>query len=351
MPRNGCWAKIAGAPNNELQRTRIIRTAEHLVIQTAMISNPERTTLLSSVGWVDRDAVWRFDVAACRHETIPLGSGARYLSLHSSGSDRFSVAHHFDGARFEVTVRSFSSPGEVLARAEVQEGGNKVIGDAREWKDVPHLYVEYLAFAPWKDFVLIKLSPLMGQIQVQRLEWYDDKYDKGYQGVIGVLELPGEDSALISVQRSSQLVLHDLQTGRQRRSIDLAGRGGNPRLELRNSGKEIWASDYDTLVVIQREDWRVVRKARLQSAGAGTQQFIGDFSFAPDEDTCAVARPFSGDVVGIDAATFKIKLSARLGRQPLEMAALPRGEVVARDWKTGDFLHGKLERRWFAGWR
>jgi hypothetical protein len=316
-----------------------------------MISNPGRTTLLSSVGWVDRDALWRFDVAAGRYETIPLGSGARYLSLHSSGSDRFSAAHHFDGARFEVTVRSFSSPGEVLARAEIQEAGNKITGDASAWKDVPHLYVEYLAFAPWKDFVLVKLSPSMGQIQVQRLEWYDERYDKGYQGVIGVLALPGEDAALISVQRSSRLILHDLQTGTERRSIDLAGRGGNPSLELRNSGKEIWASDYDTLVVVKREDWRVTRRVRLQGAGAGTQQFIGDFSFAPEEDTCAVARPFSGDVVGIDVATLKVKHSARLGRQPLKLAALPRGEVVARDWKTGDLLLGKLERRWFAGWR
>ena len=62
-----------------------------------------------------------------------------------------------------------------------------------------------------------------------------------------------------------------------------------------------------------------------------------------------VARPFRGDVVGIDAATLKIKRSARLGRQPLEVAAVQQGDVVARDWKTGDLLRGKLERRWFAG--
>jgi hypothetical protein len=28
-----------------------------------MISNPKRTTLLSSIGWIDHDALWRFDVA------------------------------------------------------------------------------------------------------------------------------------------------------------------------------------------------------------------------------------------------------------------------------------------------
>jgi hypothetical protein len=58
--------------------------------------------------------------------------------------------------------------------------------------------------------------------------------------------------------------------------------------------------------------------------------------------------PFSGDVVGIDAVTLKIKRVVKLGRQPLEVMALPHGEVMARDWKTGEVLHGKLERRWFV---
>jgi hypothetical protein len=156
-----------------------------------MISNPERTLLLSSVGWVDHDALWRFDVATANAERLPLDSGARYLSLHSSGSDYFSVGHHFDGARFELTVRRFSDPVNVLARATVNDEERQMVGDASAWKEVPLLYVEYLSFEPWKDFVLLKLSPSTAQIEVQRLEWYDDTYDKGYQGVIGVLAVPG----------------------------------------------------------------------------------------------------------------------------------------------------------------
>jgi hypothetical protein len=313
-----------------------------------MISNPERTVLVSSVGWVDHDFLWRYDVRASTAERISLGTGARYLSLHSSGAGHFSALHHFDGARLELTVHRFSDPRDILARASVNSKERKLDGDGAAWKDVPLLYVDYLDFAPWKDFVLLKIAPSTGRIDVQRLEWYDETFDKGYQGVIDVLELPGEDSALVSVQRSSQLVLHDLETGTKKGSIDLGGRGGNPKLQLRKSGSEIWASDYDTLVVIQREDWRIIRSARLQGAGAAAQQFIGDFSFAPDGDSCVVARPFSGDVVGIDAVTLKIKRAARLGRQPLEVIALPHGEVVARDWKTGDMLHGRLERRWFV---
>jgi hypothetical protein len=313
-----------------------------------MISNPERTLIFSSIGWVDRDALWRFDGTAASEERLPLGSGARYLSLHSSGSSYFSVGYHFDGARFDLTLHRFSDPLNVVARATVSDEGRQIVGDSSAWKEVPLLYVEYLGFEPWKDFVLLRISPSTTQIEVQRLEWYGDTYDKGYQGVIDVLAVPGEELAFVSVQRSSEVILHDLETGGKRGSIDLGGRGGNPRLRFRNGSNEIWASDYDTLVVLDGKERRVVRRARLQRAAAGTQQFIGDYSFAPEGQICVVARPFSGDVIGIDVATLKVKSSARLGRQALDVMALPRGEVVARDWNTGDFLRGRLERRWLA---
>jgi len=259
--------------------------------------------LISSLGWVDHDALWCFDVSASRAERLPLGTDARHLSLHSSGLGKFSVGHHFGGARFELNVHSFSDPSRALARAVFKEGERTLIGDASAWSEVPLLYTEFLEFEPWKDFALVKIDPSSEQIEPQRLKWYDDTYDKGYQGVVGVLEIPGEDFALISVQRSSRLILHDLNTGMKRGIIDLGDRGGNPALQFGNAGKEIWASDYDTLVVIQRSDLQVLRHALMQTADAGTRLFIGDYAFAPDQDICVVARPFSGDVVGIVPAS------------------------------------------------
>lgn len=298
--------------------------------------------LISSLGWVDHGALWCLDVSTSTIERLPLGTEARYLSLHSSGLGHFSVGHHFDGARFELTVHSFSDPSSVLARAVFKEGQRTVVGDASAWAEVPLLYTDYLGFDPWKDFVLLKIDPSKERIEPQRFEWYDDTYDKGYQGVVGVLELPGEDFAIVSVQRSSRLILHDLNTGMKRGVVNLGGRGGNPKLQFRNAGKEIWASDYDTRVVLQRSDFRVLRGALMQNANAGTRLFIGDYAFARDQDICLVARPFSGDVVGVDPLTLKTKLTARLGRQPLEAAALDGGRIVARDWKTGDTLHGQM---------
>jgi hypothetical protein len=314
-----------------------------------MIHNAERTVAISSLGWVDGDALWRFDVPAARVERISLASGARYLSLHAIGGESFAVGHHFDGARFEVTVRRLSDPAHVLARATVSAGRTAVDGSAQAWVGVPRLYIAYLAFEPWNDFVLLLIIGAAGRVEVQRLEWYDGAYDKMYQGVVDVLEIPGENAALVSVQRSSRLILHDLGTGRMKRAVELAGRQGNPTLRWRNAAPEIWASDYDTIVVIDRRDWRPLRSARLQDRGPrGARQFIGEYSFGPDDDACVVARPFSGDVVSLDPSTLSIRRRAPVGRQPLEAALLPGGAVVARDWKTGDLLRGTLRRRRFG---
>ncbi len=314
-----------------------------------MIWNAERTVILSSFGWVEGDAFWRFDVTTASEERIPLASGARYVSLYAGGSDTFSVCHHFDGARVELTVRTFSDPARVLASGSVSADGQTFGGDPQAWANVRRLYLAYLAFAPWKDFVLLLVSAATGEIEVQRLEWYDTAYDKGYQGVVDVLEIPDERAALVSVQRSSRLIVHDLATGAMKAYVDLGGRQGNPVLHWRRGAGEIWASDYDTIVVIDPRTWRRRRSARVQGAASGTQQFIGEYSFGPDDATCVVARPFSGDVVSLNASTLKVAHTAQLGRQPLEAVALSGGDVVARDWKTGDLLRGTMKPRKMFG--
>jgi hypothetical protein len=132
-----------------------------------MISDAGRTTVLSSMGWVERDAIWCFDVASGRAQTVPLDSGASYCSLHHSNSNRFVVAHHFEGARLELSVRSFAAPCEVQARAVIEAGGNQMTGDATAWSDVPRFHAEYLHVGPWRDYVLVKVLPSRHCIEVQ----------------------------------------------------------------------------------------------------------------------------------------------------------------------------------------
>lgn len=310
-----------------------------------MIVNPDRTTVLSSIGWIDGDAIWVFDVASGNARTIPQNTGARYASLHASDSERFVVVHHFAGERFLASVSLFSAPEITVSTASYEDGRAALVANEGAWNGLPQLFVAHLA-QRWNDYVLVKIES--GHVHIQRLEWYDTSYDKGYQGVIDVIALPDPRYALVSVQRSSELVIHDLETGQATQKISLGSQLGNPKLALRQSGKEVWASDYDTLVIVDTDSWRVSRKKRLQSAVAGTGQFIGDYSFSAD-GSCCVARPYSGDVVAVDER-LRIRKSAKLGRQPHEAIELPNGDVVARDWKTGDLLRGRMEKiGWLAG--
>jgi len=143
--------------------------------------------------------------------------------------------------------------------------------------------------------------------------------------------------------------MHGLATGQSKGTVELAGRGGNPDLFLRHGSAELWASDYDTIVVVDPVAWTVTRSARYQNAQAPTQLFIGDYAFDPDERICVVARPFSGDIVMVDPATLRVRGKAGVGGQPLEVAVIDHDQVVARDWKTGDLLQGRLARRWLPG--
>ena len=61
-----------------------------------MIVNPERSLVVSSLGWVEGDALWVLDTSRGTPTVVPLETGGRYASLHGSDLERFVVAHHFD---------------------------------------------------------------------------------------------------------------------------------------------------------------------------------------------------------------------------------------------------------------
>jgi len=83
----------------------------------------------------------------------------------------------------------------------------------------------------------------------------------------------------------------------------------------------------------------------LQEGGNGMERlFIGEYGFDKDESVCVVARPFSGDIVGIDPNSFKVILRAETKGQPLEVGILCDNRVISRDWKTGRLLQGILQR-------
>jgi len=307
-----------------------------------MIWNQEQSVLISSMGWVDHGALWCFETASARVTRIELGD-ARYLSLKAGLHDHFAVVHHFNRGRLEVTVHRFALPGKVVARAVLRGNTQALEGDVAAWAYVPKWFVAYFAGPFWSDFALVTVDPRGKAILLQTLEWYNDDYDKGYQGIVDVVEVLERELVIVSLQRDSRPVLYDPVNRRKVGYVQLADQHGNPHLYFRRTAHELWADDYDTLVKIDPSDWRVLAAVRLQDAADGVQQFIGDFAFDLSESLCAVARPFSGDVVKLDPATLSVAGAARTGGQPLQLAVLSDGRVYARDWKTGELLAGKFD--------
>lgn len=310
-----------------------------------MLTDPEERFVVSSLGWVDGGALWVLDVHSSQVRLERIGD-ARYLSIHRGSAGHFSVVHHYDGDRLEITAHSFDIPSAVLSRVIISGETRRFEGPVAPWSKVPRFYVAYLVQPSWSDFALVSVDPEGPTLQT--FDWFDDSYDKGYQGVIGVTEVPNSENVLVSVQRSSTLILYNPLARQKRGEVMLAGGHGNPKLLFRRRVAELWADDYDTVLKVEPTTWRVKQSRQLQEAAPGTAQFIGQYSFNQTETLCAVARPFSGDIVGIDPDTLRTKYRATVGAQPLEVALLGDQRVFARDWKTGNLLSGKLSRVWFG---
>jgi len=311
-----------------------------------MLIDSHGRTVVSSLGWVDHASLWVLRPPSVAPERIPLGE-AKHVSLHAGTGDTFAVAHHFEADRFVVTVHGFDEPARVLARASLGGDGSRLEGDASLWQRVPRHYTTY--FHPLKSgYGLIRVRPESGDVEAQSLDWFDGGYDHGYQAIVGATEIPGRNEVIIAIQRDSRPVLYDPIERRKIGAIELTGRAGNPTLRFRRHADELWADDYDTLVVLEPGTWRRKRSRRLQGVLAGSGQFIGRYAFDAHERTCYLARPYSRDVVELDPRTLRIRRRCRFDAQPFEGVWLDDGTVVARDWKTGTLLRGPLRRVWLG---
>ena len=224
-----------------------------------------------------------------------------------------------------------------LASLRPDRDGWSFHGDSALWGE--HLALLMVSASGRPDLLLVD-----GPAEtVQRLDlsWFDDEnYDRGYQGLVDCLALPAAGVVVVSVQRSSDLVLIDLEQNARVGSIRLAGRGGNP--ELRGwSGTEFFASDYDSLCLVDGQARRAKCSSVLQPAAPlNSNQFTGDYDLA--ETTCVVARPFSGDVLHLEIGSFVELGRAPVPGQPFSVCMTSNRSFLTRDWKTGKLEAGEF---------
>ena len=312
-----------------------------------MLISPDRRFVVSHLGWVDKASLWVYDVEKDRVNLVPAGN-AKYLSLYPCRDEhQFLVFHHFDGKLIRLTIHTFANPAIPVCTVERSAETSQFTGDVSALQTAPRFFVAFYNPGQDGDDYLISLDWTQSIIETERFEWYNDAYDKDYQSIVGVIELASGE-LVVSIQRDSHPIVYDPRTKTVLRKLTLAGRLGNPKFRFAKQGRELWADDYDTIlkldsVTLERKKWR-----RLQGALTGTAEFIGDWSFNEDESLCLVSRPFSGDVVAISTENLKTKYVAKTGRQPLQAVIVNNGDIIGRDWKTGDLLKGSLRQTWFG---
>jgi hypothetical protein len=292
-----------------------------------MLFHAAANIIVGNMGWIDKGALWTFDPASRAEKVIAI-EGANYLSLKEGANGLFRLVHHGSPSQ-TISIRSIGDPSVVLAHVEMAGGASHFVGDLTLWKHVDPTAI----FHTGGDQRLVFIDAPREKVVDLDLTWFtNENYDLGYQGLTDCMLLDPH-RVIVSVQRSSDLVVIDVDRNARVGAFALAGRGGNPHLTRRTQA-EFLASDYDTLCRVDSQALKTIACQRLQEGGAGNmRQFIGDYDCG--WGSCVVARPFSGDVLRLDPETFKITARAAVGGQPQMVCMISDSQVVTRDWKTG----------------
>lgn len=303
-----------------------------------MIYDESTETIIGNLGWVDRGSLWTFSAQSNAESRIEI-EGAQYLGLRAGRDGLFRLVHHQSPDR-AVTIRHGANPGVELAGLRFDRESARFSGDVALWDQVDPSVIIQTDTGPR----LILIDAKRRTTTPLDLSWFNDaNYDLGYQSLVDCLTIAGSGVVVVAVQRSSELVLIDIEANARVGSIMLAGRGGNPTL-VPLSASEFVATDYDTLCVVDAKTRSSRHSAPLQSAsGPNTQQFIGDVDIAGA--VSAVARPFSGDVALVDLRTLEIMGTAPASGQPLAVCLLSGSRFLTRDWQTGKPSVGTLPKQ------
>lgn len=300
-----------------------------------MFFDPATSTAFGNLGWIDHGALWWWDVATAREHRVAIPD-ARHISVRHHAEGLLRLVHH--GEEALASVRACADPETELAGLHRHRGEWRFRGDSALWGDPLAL----LMMSASGRTELLLVDGAGGTIRNLDLGWYNDEnYDRGYQGLVDCIALPGDGLVAVSVQRSSELIVIDPDRNSAVASIPLAGSHGNPVLRLW-SETEFLASDYDSLCLVDRVSLTAKCSGVLQPAAPpNSRQFTGDYDFRGS--TCVVARPFSGDVLRLRVEDFSVTGRAAVPGQPLSVCMTSDRSFLTRDWQTGKLEVGEFD--------
>jgi len=303
-----------------------------------MIISPSNDTILSSLGWVERGAIW---CLRPNHRDAPelIQVANEHITL-SVGTDGYFTVSYFDDG-LVAQIRHFDSPGLALVEARIDDVRAHFSGDASLFAFGKQDYLPYFMCKGKATPYYVAIDPASGTVNVKALTWFQDlPLDHGYQGPIDILPTPDFELKWIPIARSSDVLRYDVAKNAVDGWLALGDRGGNPKIQQVGGG---WlAMDYDTLVEIDITNSGAKRSILIQPETSTevapgyrvpSRQFAGDCFVA--RLSAYVARPFSGDVAVVNLDRLEIDRTIPVGGQPLEIVCT-EGQVYTRDWQTGE---------------
>jgi hypothetical protein len=309
-----------------------------------MICDSKLKYAVSNLGWIDKGSLWIYNSSEDNFKTFFL-SDSKYLSIFEGSDDYFAICHNYENSLFEISIHHFSQPDKILCKLTIDNSKTDINGDVDLIKYIPNYYVAGFTLNGEYKTHLISIQDKTIKIDDSKIEWFNNgNFDFGYQGLLSVTEY--NDELLFCVQRDGRIYRVNKESNQLVSKINLAMQFGNPKITFNRDKSILITDDYDILLNINPLNWKIEKHVKFQVGFNGASQFIGSYNFNKMNNLITLARPFSSDVIMIDK-NFSIKYYCKIGRQPLESVVLDKNRVIARDWKTGDLLIGKMKHKFF----
>src|SRR3984957_4530663 len=139
-----------------------------------MIFDKDARLLIDNMGWVDRGALWVYDVAKQKEKLIGV-EGAKFLRLQAGEHGFFRVVHGQSADR-AISVRRIAEPEVELASVRFPDDEPVFGGEIEFWKSVDSIAI----VSAGTGYQLLRIDAAHGQVTNLDLSWFTNaNYDLG----------------------------------------------------------------------------------------------------------------------------------------------------------------------------
>lgn len=309
-----------------------------------MIVHPNQERLVCNIPQVDGASLWLCDTRREQWLNVPV-SGADSITLHQGEEGYFAVMHHYQGYCVEISAHHMiENPAHPVSRIRIEGTAWLFEGQDAVWRHLPRAYTTFYTSERLSeaDDHLVLVNALQRTAEIHKFPpFYGGDTQKCR--VKSILPVPRQQTVLVEqAEDENPFVFLNTKRHKPGQRLALTLKPGSSRsYAFRERANELWVADPDYVFRLAPGllgDWQVKKSLRLQLADSTNGRYAGDLAFCRNETACVIARPFLGDALMIDVASFTPVKRIQMDGMPRTIALLPDGRVFSRDWLPVAFL-------------